>query len=279
MPFRPHRPHRPSTGEPDQAARRRLVLRRRDKSRGQSLVEFALILPIMLLIVAVALDFGRAFMGWVSLTGATRLGANYAAQHPDANWGSSSDPNRQRYLAQMARDLGSTNCTPTTTPMPTFPNGKTLGNPAVVTLTCQFNPITPIVTAIVGDSLPLTASTAYPIRTGQYAPPAPTPTPVPSPSPTPTPSPSPTPTPSPGASLDPVKTIEPSPTPTPTPAPCLAPDFIDTRVAEAQNQWRNKGFTTTVIALPGSGNYKIGMQDKVGGQPYPCTTTTVTVGP
>ena len=71
----------------------------------------------------------------------------------------------------------------------------------------------------------------------------------------------------------------PSPTPTPTPAPCFAPDFIDTRVASAQDLWRNQGFTTTVIALPGNGNYKIGMQDKVGGQPYPCTTTIVTVGP
>jgi hypothetical protein len=258
MSFRPFRPHR-----------------NRPKSRGQSLVEFALILPIMLLIVAVALDFGRAFMGWVSLTGATRLGANYAAQHPDANWGSSSDPNRQRYLAVMARDLQSTNCTPTTTPMPSFPAGTDLGDPAVVTLTCQFNPITPIVTAIVGPSLPMSASTAYPIRTGEFAPPAPTPTPTPTPSPSPTP----TPTPSPGPSLDPFASPEPTPSPSPSPAPCFAPDFIDTRAADAQNLWRNKGFTTNVVVLPGNGNYKIGLQDKVGGQPYSCTTTIVTVGP
>src|SRR5438034_112287 len=67
-------------------ARRRQANRRR--FRGQSLVEFALVLPVMLIVIMFGVDFGRAFLGWVNLQNASRLGANYASLHPDANWGS-----------------------------------------------------------------------------------------------------------------------------------------------------------------------------------------------
>src|SRR4051794_478879 len=57
--------------------------RRRDRARGQSLVEFALFAPVLLLIVLVTIDFGRAFVGWISLNQLVRIGASYAAVHPD----------------------------------------------------------------------------------------------------------------------------------------------------------------------------------------------------
>ena len=51
--------------------------RRREKpvSRGQAMVEFALVLPLLALLLVVAIDFGRVFFGWVSLTNAARVGA------------------------------------------------------------------------------------------------------------------------------------------------------------------------------------------------------------
>ena len=49
--------------------------------RGQSLAELALVLPIVLLLVLVTVDFGRAFFGWVTLNNMARVGANYAALH------------------------------------------------------------------------------------------------------------------------------------------------------------------------------------------------------
>ena len=55
------------------------LARRRKRSRGQSLVEFALVLPVLLLMVLTALDFGRLFPGWVVINNAARVGANYAA--------------------------------------------------------------------------------------------------------------------------------------------------------------------------------------------------------
>jgi len=51
--------------------------------RGQSLVEFALLLPILLLLVLGAMDFGRMFSTKITLTNAAREGANYLARHPD----------------------------------------------------------------------------------------------------------------------------------------------------------------------------------------------------
>ncbi|MGK2851942.1 MAG: PKD domain-containing protein [Candidatus Limnocylindrales bacterium] len=58
--------------------------RRRPRSRGQSLVEFALILPIMLLFLAAVVDLGRVFYATISLNNAAREGAFQAAQTPDS---------------------------------------------------------------------------------------------------------------------------------------------------------------------------------------------------
>jgi Flp pilus assembly protein TadG len=49
------------------------------RKRGQSLVEFALILPILLTMVGAAVDVARLYQGWITLEGATRDAAEYAA--------------------------------------------------------------------------------------------------------------------------------------------------------------------------------------------------------
>lgn len=49
------------------------------RHRGQSLVEFALILPILLTLVGAAIDIARLYQGWITLEGATRDAAEYAA--------------------------------------------------------------------------------------------------------------------------------------------------------------------------------------------------------
>jgi PKD repeat protein len=63
-----------------------LPFRRRGqrRSRGQSLVEFALILPVMLVFLAAALDLGRVFYATISLNNAAREGAFQAAETPDS---------------------------------------------------------------------------------------------------------------------------------------------------------------------------------------------------
>jgi Flp pilus assembly protein TadG len=49
------------------------------RERGQSLVEAAVILPILLLLVAAVVDFGRAFDTYIVLTNAAREGARFGS--------------------------------------------------------------------------------------------------------------------------------------------------------------------------------------------------------
>lgn len=53
-------------------------LRRRGEE-GQSMVEFALMLPVFLIILAIVVEFGVGLSNWISITNATREGARYGA--------------------------------------------------------------------------------------------------------------------------------------------------------------------------------------------------------
>ena len=50
--------------------------------QGQSLVEFALLLPMLLLLILGAMDFSRLFTTKIVLTNAAREGANYLSLFP-----------------------------------------------------------------------------------------------------------------------------------------------------------------------------------------------------
>jgi len=52
-----------------------------DKSLGQSLVEFALILPILLLLVLGAMDIGHIITTKIAVTNAAREGANFLSRN------------------------------------------------------------------------------------------------------------------------------------------------------------------------------------------------------
>jgi Flp pilus assembly protein TadG len=51
-------------------------------SRGQSLLEFALVLPILILLIFGVLDLGRIFYTTIALRGSVREGARYFSSHP-----------------------------------------------------------------------------------------------------------------------------------------------------------------------------------------------------
>ena len=50
---------------------------------GQELVEFAIVIPILLLVVFGVLDLGRIFHSAITITNAAREGARYAMKHSD----------------------------------------------------------------------------------------------------------------------------------------------------------------------------------------------------
>jgi Flp pilus assembly protein TadG len=57
--------------------------RRMKKEKGQSLVEFALLLPILLIILIGVIDLGRMYYAYVVITDAAAEGATYAAINPN----------------------------------------------------------------------------------------------------------------------------------------------------------------------------------------------------
>src|SRR4029077_6377358 len=85
---------------------------------------------------------------------------------------------------------------------------------------------------------------------------------------------SPAPTPTPTATA--TTTVTPTPTSTPTPNQCEVPNFIGTRMHDAQSTWNDAGFTTQVI-LPGFGNMYITWQSLPEGFIGSCSETTIIV--
>ncbi len=140
------------------------------RSRGQGLVEFALVLPLLLLLLVIAVDFGRAYVGWINLNLAAREAANFAALNPRGWVGEGDGSIQTRYAEIVANETTQINCAlPVPVPAPSFPSGAALGGAAVVELGCSFDPITPLVSAIVGDAVQIGASAVFPIRTGAVA--------------------------------------------------------------------------------------------------------------
>jgi PKD repeat protein len=158
---------------------------RQRRSLGQSLVEFALVLPILLLLTLMAIDFGRVYLGYINLQSMARIAANFAANNPDA-WGATPDLTVQtKYKSQIIADAAATNCTLppdpndgnklTKVPDPVFTdtngdgNTDSLGDQAKVGISCSFGVITPIISSIVGGKVTVSAESDFPVKAGAVA--------------------------------------------------------------------------------------------------------------
>jgi Flp pilus assembly protein TadG len=120
------------------------------KFRGQALVEAALVIPVFMLFVVGAVDFGRAFAAVLTATNAAKQAAAYAAQHQadgstaggscQRSWGQSTD------VAITAASSLAIQCTNVSVGSGTTdPYGRT---PITVTVTAAFTPFTPIVSQV-----------------------------------------------------------------------------------------------------------------------------------
>jgi hypothetical protein len=211
--------------------------RDRNKSRGQSLVEFAIFIPVLVTILLVAVDVGRVYLGWVNLSNVARIGANFAAQNPTAWEGGGDSLIQARYRTLMGKDASGIDCSlPSTLPAPTFPDTSdpyALGSRVRVDLSCNFSLITPFLSNLVGDGaghISVGYAAIFTIRTGSVdgvvingAAATGTPTAAPTSTlvsvATPTLTPTDTPTPEPTST----RTLAPGETPTPTPDPTETP--------------------------------------------------------
>ncbi len=144
-------------------------------SRGQALVEFALVLPVLALLLVLAIDFGRVFFGWVSVTNAARIGANFAGQHPNllANSGERDDyevliGDAVTGCTLTPSDLNSAVYNPTFTDVDGDGKANGWGDHATVNLACEFDLFTPLTEAIFGNKVAMSAEAVFPIRTGSF---------------------------------------------------------------------------------------------------------------
>jgi Flp pilus assembly protein TadG len=60
-----------------------MYMDKENREKGQNLLEFALILPVLLVILSGLLDLGRLYFSYVAVTDAAGEGATYAALCPD----------------------------------------------------------------------------------------------------------------------------------------------------------------------------------------------------
>jgi hypothetical protein len=186
-----------SLRRPGAAIRRHI----RTRTRGQSLVELALILPVFLLFFAAVLDLGRIAAGQVAVQNAAREGAFAAANTPtDFNSATGCPADGLTNTIYCRIKLESKNgvvINPTDVAVSCSPASCTtgIGHTVQVVVSGHFRLLTPLMGAFFGgnQNVTFTASSIQNIATFPAPPaglPAATPTPTPTPvgaTPTPTP--------------------------------------------------------------------------------------------
>lgn len=165
---------------------RGLIRRIRERPLGQSLVEFALILPLFLVIVSTAIDLGRIAYARVTIANVAREASFQAAQTPTSYLAgqpcaSGNETANMVICRAILESAGSVvtvapadialSCTPSC--------GEAMGNTVTVKATGRFNLITPFMSVFFGGSTITFSSsstnqiTAIPVVAGGPPPPPP----------------------------------------------------------------------------------------------------------
>jgi Flp pilus assembly protein TadG len=114
---------------------------------GQSLVEFSLVLPIILLIMVGVVDLGRAYFAYMTVVNVAQEGARYGAANPNAKDIDTHAQNEAQGSGVNSAQL---------TVSHSFPNGCVPGNTIQVDVTYNFQFITAYIFGV--NTIPLRAS-------------------------------------------------------------------------------------------------------------------------
>jgi hypothetical protein len=194
----------------------------RSRSHGQSLVELALVLPVLLVLVLAAVDLGRIFFARIAVTNAAREGAYEASYHGTFVANAACSSSNSVMCAIVNEAQSSLTISPADVAWSCNNAGGcapgAFGDRVSIKVTGHFSLLTPILSVFFGGTnigFSSTAAADIVATTGAgvtaTVPPAPTPSPTATPIPTP----------SPIATIPPVPTIPPAsaaPTPVPTSA-------------------------------------------------------------
>ena len=134
------------------------------------MVEFALVLPIMLFLMAIAIDFGRLFYAYVAVQNAAKEGVLYGSRNPlcDELSAACPDPTNVRWhVENEASNLksGGTSLLDTTiacrSPLGVLRqpiNDCVNGDTYIVSVAYDFNLITPVLSSVLGSGMTLGAT-------------------------------------------------------------------------------------------------------------------------
>ncbi len=186
------------------------------RPRGQSIVELALIMPVLLVLLAAGADLARLFHSQVSIESAARAGALEAAANPTSFVaGQPCNATTNRVMCAVITESSGSFLTvsPSDVSLVCVPSPcvEALGNQVTINVVGHFSLMTPILSAFTGGTnLTFTQSASaqiavHPNIGGATASPSVTATPTASPTPTAT------------ASVAPSASATLAPTPTPTP--------------------------------------------------------------
>jgi Flp pilus assembly protein TadG len=165
----------------------RAPTRRGRRAPGQAVVEFAIILPVFLFILVIAVDFGRLFFSYIQINNAAREGAAFGLRAPTQCGGNpclatsqiaihaKQETNSQGQGGEAAGGISvSATCADgvgtTITCASAAGGGTGAGNTITVKVNESFTFLTPLITGFFGNSLQMNASATAPIT--DYAAPA-----------------------------------------------------------------------------------------------------------
>ena len=117
--------------------------------KGQSLVEFALVLPLILLILMGIVEFGLMFNSYLTINNASREGARLASV-------GGTDVEVETRVETVSTTLNLANIDVTVNPAQGF---RDRGDPCTVTVDYTYDLITPIISNILGNSIVLSSET------------------------------------------------------------------------------------------------------------------------
>jgi hypothetical protein len=227
-----------------------------------------------MLMIAFGVDFGRVFLGWVTLNNAVREAANFAAVNPGAFQSPVDLTVQAEYRRMINSEVQDINGTmPATLPDPTYPSGRSLGSPAVVAITCRFSLITPVISNILGNTINVSASASFPVRAGAING-VPVGGTLPSFSTVTTTTTTTTTTSTTTSSTTTTTTTTTTTGPTPVPN-CIVPNLVDVQTTQATGRWTNAGFAANNLAFNPlvPPNYKIKSQSESAGRSLPCNSS------
>ncbi len=127
--------------------------------KGQSLVEVALAMPLLILVLMGILDLGRAYFTYVTLADAAAEGAAYGALHPG----------QTALIIDRAADASNGLVQLEPEMVSVIQSDLSLGSPITVTVEYDYQIITPIVQRFVpSGTLTMKATVVQSITTGGF---------------------------------------------------------------------------------------------------------------